>query len=222
MAKLPVQHNWSSNTVSRKATPTAAGSYSHSCAGCGRSEVTGTIAKASGFKLSATAYTYNGKARKPAVTVTDSAGKKIDAANYTVTYSNNIKAGTNTAAVKVTFKGSKYSGSKVIKFTINKAANTLNVKARTATVKFKAVKKKTQTLAVSKVMSFTNAGQGSKTYVKASGNKKITINKTTGKVTVNKGLKKGTYKVKVKVQAAGNANYKKSAVKIVTFIVIVK
>ena len=34
---------------------------------------------------------------------------------------------------------------------------------------------------------------------------------------MKKGLKKGTYKVKVKVKAAGNANYKASAWKTVTF-----
>ena len=40
-----------------------------------------------------------------------------------------------------------------------------------------------------------------------------------GKVTVKKGLKKGTYKVKVK--AAGNKNYK-AATKTVTFKIKVK
>ena len=43
---------------------------------------------------------------------------------------------------------------------------------------------------------------------KASGDSKITISKKTGTVTVKKGLKKGSYKVKIKVKAAGNANYK--------------
>ena len=51
--------------------------------------------------------------------------------------------------------------------------------------------------------------QGKVTYKKASGNSKITVSKA-GKVTVKKGLKKGkTYSIKVKVTAAGNANYKK-------------
>ena len=50
-----------------------------------------------------------------------------------------------------------------------------------------------------------------------SGNKGITINKKTGKVTVNKGLKKGTYKVKATVKAAGNNKYKASLAKNVTF-----
>ena len=47
------------------------------------------------------------------------------------------------------------------------------------------------------------------------------FDKKTGKVTVKKGLKKGTYPVKVKVTAAGNANYNKAA-KTVTCKVVVK
>ena len=49
-------------------------------------------------------------------------------------------------------------------------------------------------------------------------------NKTTGNVTIkkNKKMKKGTYKVKVKVKALVNSNYKASAVKSVTFKVKVK
>ena len=47
------------------------------------------------------------------------------------------------------------------------------------------------------------------------------INKTTGKVTVKKGLKKGTYKIKVKVSAAGDNNYK-SGNKTVTLTIKVK
>ena len=109
------------------------------------------------------------------------------------------------------------TAAKTIKWKINKAANTLRIKARTANVKYSAVKKKNQVLGVTKVLTITNKGQGAKTYIKKSGNAKITIAKTTGKVTVKKGLKKGTYKVKVKVKAAGNANYKASAWKTVTF-----
>ena len=71
------------------------------------------------------------------------------------------------------------------------------------------------------MITFTKKGQGTKAYAKASGNKMITINKKTGKVTVKKGLKKGTYKVKVKVTAKGNATHKKAA-KAVTFKVIIK
>ena len=72
---------------------------------------------------------------------------------------------------------------------------------------YTAVKSKAQPLAVSKVLTVTKA-QGTKTYAKTSGNAGITINKTTGAVTIKKGLKKGTYKIKVAVKAEGNANYK--------------
>ena len=88
-------------------------------------------------------------------------------------------------------------------------------------VKYKKLKKKNQTLAVGKVMTFKKKGKGKITYTKASGNKKITINKKTGKVTVKKKLKKGTYKVKVKVKAAGNSKYK-PVTRSVTFKIKVK
>ena len=85
----------------------------------------------------------------------------------------------------------------------------------------KKVKKKNQTLAVSKVLTLTK-GTGSCVFVKLSGNKKVTINKSTGKVTVKKKLKKGTYKIKVKVMSTGNAIYKSSVWKTVTFKIKVK
>jgi len=170
-------------------------------------------------KLAQTSYTYTGKAIKPGVTLASSDGP-LSKDYYTLTYSDNTKAGT--ASVKITLKGDYYEGTKTLKFTISKAANPLTIKPKTATVKYSKLKKKAQTLAVAKVITFAKKGQGTMTYTKASGNKKITINKRTGKVTVKKGLKKGTYKVKVKVKAAGNANYKASAWKTVTFKIKVK
>ena len=114
-------------------------------------------------------------------------------------------------------KGDRYKGTITKTFKITKGINTLAVKGKTATVKYKKLKKKAQKLKVAKVIRITNKGQGKLTYAKVSGNKKITINKKTGKVTIKKKLKKGTYKVKVKVKAAGDKNYKASAWKTVTF-----
>ena len=111
---------------------------------------------------------------------------------------------------------------KIIDWKIDKANNPLSIKGKTAAVKYKKLKKKNQKLAVTKVITFTKKGQGKLTYTKASGNKKISISKTTGKVTVKKGLKKGTYKIKVKVKAAGNANYNASTWKTATFKIKVK
>ena len=100
--------------------------------------------------------------------------------------------------------------------------SSLSVKGKTATVKYSKVKKKNQTLAVSKVLTFVDKGQGQLTYAKVSGNSKILINKTTGAITVKKKLKKKTYTVKVKVMASGDNSCNPSGWKTVTFKIKVK
>ena len=96
----------------------------------------------------------------------------------------------------------------------------MTVKAKIAKIKYKKLKKKNQSLGVGKVLTVKKA-QGKVTYKKLKGNKKITINKKTGKVTVKKKLKKGTYKVRVKVSAAGKRAFKAGS-KTVTFKIQVK
>ena len=49
--------------------------------------------------------------------------------------------------------------------------------------------------------------QGNLTYSKVSGSPALTIAKKTGKITVKKGTKKGTYRIKVKVTASGDGTY---------------
>ena len=156
-----------------------------------------------------TSFTYTGKPIRPAVKVSG-----LNSACYTVSYVNNTKVGT--ARVIIRAKGSKYKGTITKTFRIVKAANTLKVKGKTVKVKYKKLKKKAQKLGVTKVIRFTSKGQGAKTYARISGSKKIKINKKTGKVTVKKGLKKGTYKVRVRVTAGGSATHMK-ATKMVTF-----
>ena len=116
-----------------------------------------------------------------------------------------------------------------ITVTVKQAANPLKISAKTASVKYNKLKKKNQTLAVTKVINFKKKISDKRTYTLSSAKKGsksfkkyFAINKTTGKVTVKKGLAKGTYKVAVKVKAKGNANYKASAWKSVTFKVRVK
>ena len=187
------------------------------------------------------AKTVKWKINKAAKKVTAPAGKTLTyngktqtgvaaGANYTLSGTvKAAKAGSYTAkaALKTnanyTYKWTDgTTAARAVRWKINKAANTFSIKARTATVKYSAVKKKAQTLGVTSVITFTNNGQGTRTYVKLSGNKKITVAGTTGQVTVQKKLKKGTYQVKVKVRANGNANYNASAWKTVTFTVRVK
>ena len=87
-----------------------------------------------------------------------------------------------------------------------KAKNPMVVKAKTATVKASTLKKRTVKVARKKVLTISKQ-KGKTTYKKSAGNKNITINSKTGVVTVKKGLKKGTYKIKVRVTAAGNGSY---------------
>ena len=135
----------------------------------------------------------------------------------------------------VTIDGEKYYGEPGESVTsgevIGKKANPLKIGARTAAVRYSKLKKKTQTLPVTKVIKFTKDAKDKKTYSLVSAKKGrksfkkyFKINKTTGRVTIkkNRKMKKGTYKVKVKVQAAGNADYIASSVKTVTFKIKVK
>ena len=170
-------------------------------------------------KLSKDSVVYNGKAQKPGVTVQDGT-TKLTTASYTVSYDGAFKnAGTYKVIVKL--KGN-YSGSKTVTFKITKKANPLKVKAKSATVSLAKVKKSAQKLAATGVIAFQKKGEGSMAYAKVSGNSKIKINKTTGQVTVAKGLAKGTYAVKIKLKAKGNANFQASKVIPLTFKIVVK
>ena len=103
-------------------------------------------------------------------------------------------------------------------FDFNVEPNPLSVSGKTAKVKYSKLKKKKQTLNASQVINGVGTGRGPMTYTKVSGHKNISINKTTGKVTIKKkGLKKGTYSVTVTVFAAGNGGYEPSEEKTVTF-----
>ena len=73
--------------------------------------------------LSTTTYVYNGKVRKPAVTV-KSGSTKLAASNYTVTYASGRK---NPGTYKVTVKlKGNYSGTKSVSFKINPKPTTLS------------------------------------------------------------------------------------------------
>ena len=85
-----------------------------------------------------------------------------------------------------------------------KQANPLTVKAKSPSVLYS--KTSSKTIAASKAFSVSNA-QGKVSYKKVSGNGKIAV-ASNGKITVKKGLKAGTYPVKVKVAAKGNSSYR--------------
>ena len=104
--------------------------------------------------------------------------------------------------------------------TIKKSPNTLKVSGSTKTLKAK--KLKTKKITIKKAVKVSKAkGKLTYTITKIKKNtKKITINKK-GEIVVGKKLKKGTYKVTVKVTADGNDRYKKGSKK-ATVIIKVK
>jgi hypothetical protein len=167
------------------------------------------------------------------VTVLTKEGKTADqdaadtakAADYALADANAVKASNYTAAsyARVTkaskaLKNAILNGSlddiKTATENLNKALNSLvKMKKNPMTVKTKTVKAKADKKVKNKVGLVVKNAKGTKTYTKVSGNSKITVNKKTGKFTVKKGLKAGkTYKVKVKVKAAGTKLYKSKTI----------
>ena len=161
-------------------------------------------------KLAKTSYAYTGASITPKVTVYCGTAQLTRGVDYTVKYANNKAVSANTtkgvATVTITGKGD-YKGTKTLTFKIVKAANKLTVKAKSPTVsrsklyKGKVVIARKNALAVSKA-------NGTVTYTKVSGSKYLTIAKKTGKITVKKNTPRGTYSIKVRVNAAGTKSYK--------------
>lgn len=97
--------------------------------------------------------------------------------------------------------------------------NPMMAAAKTVNVSCKSLKKRSKT--ISKTKAFTvKYAVGKVTCKKIKGTKMILIAKN-GKVTVKKGLKKKTYKVKTRIRAAGSGDVR-SASKIVTLKIRVK
>ena len=130
-------------TVTKKATTTANGYTVKRCSVCKKETGKTTIYKASKITLSATSYTYDGKVKKPTVTVKDAKGNKIASSNYTITYASGRK-NVGTYKVTVKFKG-KYSGTKTLTFKINPVKTTVSkLTAAKKSLKVIVTKKTTQ------------------------------------------------------------------------------
>lgn len=146
---------------------------------------------------------YNGKPQTQKLAVTN--GK--DYATVEVTYKNNVEIGTATVIIRGT---GKFEGLIVKTFEINRAKNPIVVKAKTKSVKAKALQSKKQTV---KAITITKAkGSVKVTIVKSGTTKKIRTKITVSKkgiITLKKGkYTKGSYKIKVKIVAKGNSKFK--------------
>ena len=204
------------------ATFTADGSVVTACSECQKVIRKEVIPQIKDIKLTAAEYTYSGT-QPNLVQITDVNGKPISSEHYTLVFKDgdgnpvNEAKDAGTYFVTVKFKGFYKGTSETMEFKINKKANTLKIKSgKTYKIKYKKLKKAKKTVSYTSVINFSSKGQGTLTFAKKSGNKKITISKS-GTVTIKKKLKRGTYKVKVKVTASGDGNYTPSSTKTVTF-----
>ena len=166
--------------VTTKATLSKNGKVENKCSVCGYVSKTTTVYYPKTIKLSTTSYTYNGKTKKPSVTVKDSKRNTLKKdTDYTVKYASGRK-NTGKYAVTVTFKGN-YSGTKTVYFTIYPKQVT-GVKATQSTTTIK--------LTWNKVVGAT----GYRIFRYNTSTKKwdIVVKKTTANTYTFKDLKPGT------------------------------
>ncbi len=165
--------------VTTKATTKKTGKLQKTCETCGK-VTTSTIKKIKSLKLSSSSYTYNGKAKKPSVTVKNSSGKKLKkGTDYIVKYASGRKA-VGEYKVTISFKG-KYKGTSYLYFKIKPKGTSLKsvtAKSKSLTVKWNQQAKKTT--------GYQIQYSTSKTF-KAKYTKKITVSKTK---TTSKTIKK--------------------------------
>ncbi len=98
-------HKYSTKKI--PATVSANGSITEQCTVCGTVKSSITIASIHSVAVKMSVYTYNGKAKKPSVSVTDSSGAVAGNGSYDIAYKNNEKVGQ--ASVTIIMKGN-YSG----------------------------------------------------------------------------------------------------------------
>lgn len=192
----------STTTKTQKATASKDGKITTTCTRCGTTTKTVKIAKVSKIKLSKTKYTYNGKKQTPSVTVKDSKGKELKVnTDYKVKLPSSRK-NVGTYEVKITSKGSKYSGSKTLSYTINPKSTKLSkVSAKKKGFEAKWKKQSTQTKGYQIQYSTDSKFK--------SGNKTVTVNKnSTTKKTISKLKAKKKYYVRIRTyKTVGKQKY---------------
>ena len=140
-------------------------------------------------------------------------------AKTTLTYkSSNTKIATVDRKGKVTIKAAgtvkitinakatstyKAATAKVLTIKIAKKAPTIKTKIGTKNLSYNTLKKRAQVFTLGTSVN----SKGTLTYKKLSGSRAVSVNSKTGKLTVKKGLKKGTYRVKVQIKSAAKGNY---------------
>ena len=141
---------------------------------------------------------------------------QVDASTGKVSVPQGVAVGTYPVIIKAMAAGNSYYDAGLATTSYNvvvgKRANPLTVKKLATSVSTPFKEGSVTTLASN--VTVTGA-QGAVTYTNVSTSaaaKKLTVNGTTGRVSVPKGTKAGSYAVKVKVSAAGNNNYSAKSV----------
>lgn len=140
-------------------------------------------------------------------------------AKTTLTYkSSNTKIATVDRKGKVTIKAAgtvkitinakatstyKAATAKVLTIKIAKKDPTIKTKIGTKNLSYNTLKKRAQVFTLGTSVN----SKGTLTYKKLSGSRAVSVNSKTGKLTVKKGLRKGTYRVKVQIKSAAKGNY---------------
>lgn len=127
------------------------------------------------------------------------------------------KTGTAKITVSAAQTSAYNAASRTITVKVVKPAPTIKAKSVSKTVKYASVKKKAQSFTVKASVN----SKGKLSYKKTSGSSKLTVNAKTGKITVKKGTRKGTYTAKIRISAAAKGKYA-SGTKTVTVKVVVK
>lgn len=148
------------------------------------------------MEIAAKSYTYDGKKKEPAVTVKNGNATLRKGTDYTVSYKNNLNAGTAAAVVKGT---GKYTGTLEKTFKINKAKTTIK-----ASNVMKTAAKKAKTFSLKAKCNRKN------TLTYSSKNKRIKVNKK-GKVTIPKNF---VGKTEITIKAAASKNYMAASKKV--------
>ena len=154
--------------------------------------------------------TYNKKKQLP--TVITVSGQKLVVGKDCIILKKKKSVKKNAGTYKITIKGiGNYYGTTTVTYKIKKAEQKIKTSAKAKTYKASTIKKKgkkfnLKTKAIRKKVTYKVRGKKSaKKYIKVS--KK-------GKVTIKKGIKKGTYKIVIKAKATKNYKRGKKVVKI--------
>jgi len=197
------------------ATVTGVGNYQGTLSACftiGKAD----IARASVKLEKAGAYT--GSAKTPSAVVKDASATLRAGVDYSIAYKDNKNAGT---AVAVVAGRGNYQGSKNVKFVIAKAKNPMKLKAVEKTLTARSLAKKSRTI---KVLQFQERARGKLSYANASSasvQKAVSVDSSTGALTVKQGTKARSYTVRIRVSAAGDSNHLAASKTMSTKVIVV-